>query len=650
MSAVQPFPSLSWGAGTDPDAPLNPGSDLYESAIRQMYKAAAAAEALGYDWYFAGIIWHQGEGNQSSTASAFQLMQDTIFNGFRERLGVSDLPIIAGSFIYEIVDPPLFNNAINRQVCIDVARRLPRTSFFYGPGPGYQMDTGTNFAHFNADGQRILARGAVDAYAIAINNVVGTRPSDPTVVQAAQIGTELHIWWTRPLCRVTDYDIQYAVGGGAWADLSKPAGPLVTANVDCGQRDLPAAQITDIVEDSSYQVRVRSRNENGISGWSETSAVTVSLPAQVTGLTVGAITQSTIAITAAPAARATSYIAEYSLDDAAWTVAASGLASPSYTYVGLNPLTTYYLRMAASNAAGNGLASSPSTTATTVIDILDDALSSGAKAAVFNYISVSRRVKESYTGNLIRVRRSSDNTQQDIPQTASKILDEAALLAFCGAGDGYIVTTYSQSGGADLAQANTANQPRIVSGGVINKVNGRPAADQTMDGLRVLENTTPGLYAAGKASVFAVLRATGGGAISMECGSAGSNPRYAPLAVGSSGNTLSRTITNDAGTAIETSNTSPQVAVNAGYHTVGVIDSGSSLVMRQDGSTTETKAYTRSGVFTIARKCIFGQHNGATFAGIQGHWSEIVEFTDTLSDADRNAIEANMAAWYSTDN
>jgi hypothetical protein len=66
----------------------------------------------------------------------------------------------------------------------------------------------------------------------------------------------------------------------------------------------------------------------------------------------------------------------------------------------------------------------------------------------------------------IRVRRSSDNTQQDIGFDAYGKLDTAALLSFVGTGTGYVTRWYDQSGnGRDMVQNGTANQGVIVNAG-----------------------------------------------------------------------------------------------------------------------------------------------------------------------------------------
>jgi hypothetical protein len=84
-----------------------------------------------------------------------------------------------------------------------------------------------------------------------------------------------------------------------------------------------------------------------------------------------------------------------------------------------------------------------------------------------------------YSGAAIRVRRSSDNTEQDINFVSSSPnaqIDTTALLSFVGAGDGFITTWYNQgSGASDSVQTTAANQPQIVLSGSVINVNGKPA-------------------------------------------------------------------------------------------------------------------------------------------------------------------------------
>lgn len=96
-----------------------------------------------------------------------------------------------------------------------------------------------------------------------------------------------------------------------------------------------------------------------------------------------------------------------------------------------------------------------------------------------------RKLRAGYGGNCIKVRRSSDNTTQDIG-FSSNVLDTASMLTFVGANNGFIETWYDQSGnGYDVTQATQANQPQIVASGAVLTQNSLPSAqfDGTNDGL-----------------------------------------------------------------------------------------------------------------------------------------------------------------------
>lgn len=96
--------------------------------------------------------------------------------------------------------------------------------------------------------------------------------------------------------------------------------------------------------------------------------------------------------------------------------------------------------------------------------------------------SVVRRMLASYAGSLLRVRRSSDNTETDIGYLANGNLDTAALLAFCGSGSGYATKIYDQSGlGRDFVQTSASAQRRIVNAGALDTQGGRPTLVTSSD-------------------------------------------------------------------------------------------------------------------------------------------------------------------------
>jgi hypothetical protein len=114
------------------------------------------------------------------------------------------------------------------------------------------------------------------------------------------------------------------------------------------------------------------------------------------------------------------------------------------------------------------LASSQQQAATLLLDIYP-----GASAAYS-----LRKLRTAYTGNAIRVRRSSDNTETDIGFNGSGAIDTTALLTFCGLSSGFISIWYDQSGNSENQIQNTAgNQPQIVANGSLILENTKPCTN-----------------------------------------------------------------------------------------------------------------------------------------------------------------------------
>ncbi len=87
-----------------------------------------------------------------------------------------------------------------------------------------------------------------------------------------------------------------------------------------------------------------------------------------------------------------------------------------------------------------------------------------------------RKLRTAYTGYAICVRRSSDNTSQDIGFRADGTLDTTALTSFVGVNSGYVSIWYDQSGNSkNAAQLTWAYQPLIVYNGTLQTNNGKPS-------------------------------------------------------------------------------------------------------------------------------------------------------------------------------
>lgn len=84
-----------------------------------------------------------------------------------------------------------------------------------------------------------------------------------------------------------------------------------------------------------------------------------------------------------------------------------------------------------------------------------------------------RHVSDSYSGVVVRVRRSSDNAEQDFTPTE---IEDGTLEAWVGAGNnGYVVKLHPQVGSIAAFQPIASDQPIIVSLGTLYRDGGLPA-------------------------------------------------------------------------------------------------------------------------------------------------------------------------------
>lgn len=101
-----------------------------------------------------------------------------------------------------------------------------------------------------------------------------------------------------------------------------------------------------------------------------------------------------------------------------------------------------------------------------------------------------RKLRSAYTGNCIRVRRSSDFAQLDIG-FSNNVLDTTTLSTFCGVFTGYVEIWYDQTGNGNNASAispNNPSNPVIYNIGTLITQNGKPTI--TFQGLGY-QLTTP---------------------------------------------------------------------------------------------------------------------------------------------------------------
>lgn len=156
-----------------------------------------------------------------------------------------------------------------------------------------------------------------------------------------------------------------------------------------------------------------------------------------------------------------------------------------------NPVTSYNsvgvfdVTLSATNTNGTN-----SLTKTNYITVIDGLLLNYVQGSQVGYSL--RKIDITYTGPCIRVRRDSDNVEQDISFVNGE-LDLASLSAFCGTDNGFVVYWYDQSGnGNDLFNLTFAEQPQIYSIGLPILENGKPCMvfDGSNDTMNMLTAVT----------------------------------------------------------------------------------------------------------------------------------------------------------------
>ena len=251
-----------------------------------------------------------------------------------------------------------------------------------------------------------------------------------------------------------------------------------------------------------------------------------------------------------------------------------------------------------------------------------------------------RKVRTAYAGPAIRVRRSSDNAEQDIGFVRNGLeLDTSALLTFVGAGNGFVTTWYDQSGsGLNATQATAGSQPMIVSAGTLETINNRPAIHFAAQTLATISSATWPSGAANR-TLNAVYK-------------------FSNLA-----NTYQSLVhwgTNSSGTASRLYKSGSELgffgnvhSVYGAYgldtttvHTLTATHNAGTVNVFSDGTLSNTGAVTLNT--TANTPLQLGRYDGThTYFG---HLAEVLIYSSALSDANRATIERNQLEYFAPEN
>jgi hypothetical protein len=248
-----------------------------------------------------------------------------------------------------------------------------------------------------------------------------------------------------------------------------------------------------------------------------------------------------------------------------------------------------------------------------------------------------RKLKTAYTGSVLRVRRSNDNAEQDIGFVGNE-LDTTSLLSFVGANNGFVTTWYDQSGNARHAtQSTAANQPTIVSGGVLNTNNGKPSI--ALDGINDFLNCSIFSATEQNINVFAV--AKGGSSTAF------SKSSILGTADGFIFNLRSTSqVRNTGGTAILIPSTGASDVLGVYSFILG--QSGATLPYSVflNGVLNSSASPAGTGHSTNYPTYIGRGDGGAGTTTSNASIAELIVLTTAITDTDRQTIERNQGAYY----
>ena len=250
-----------------------------------------------------------------------------------------------------------------------------------------------------------------------------------------------------------------------------------------------------------------------------------------------------------------------------------------------------------------------------------------APAAMYS----TRKLVSTYAGSAIRVRRSSDNTEQNIGFVGNA-LDTASLVTFVGANSGYITKWYDQSGnGADAVQETQGNQPRIRNAGTTD-----------------IKNTLPSIYFSGTSGVNLATASSAISTLSQVIAVQSPESGTASLAgiwglVGSDFGLrfLSSTNYNAPGTSADFAYGSDGYIRNNG--TQYTYPSGATA---SQGTLSTVAAAIGSGSTNFSAGLAIGGYVSSLY--MKGYISELIAYSSTQSTTDTAAIEAFMKTYFAT--
>ena len=248
-----------------------------------------------------------------------------------------------------------------------------------------------------------------------------------------------------------------------------------------------------------------------------------------------------------------------------------------------------------------------------------------------------RQLRRSVFPYAIRVRRSSDSTEQDIGFNSNGELDTNALLDFADGGDAWVSVWYDQSSnGNDAVQDTPSAQPQIVSSGSVITQNGKPTLN--FDGTDTFNVGSSDLYGQTRLDAYCYMYGTDNVHIMFSQAASGSNYSYAvhddspsKILASAYADASSKIYVNGSDINV-IEGTTTRDDLHTAIITNGAANSNGAIIVHEDVQTTswtDFKISAYANVWTYT-----------------GKMSEILLYNSDQS-AKRTAIESNINDFYS---
>lgn len=237
-----------------------------------------------------------------------------------------------------------------------------------------------------------------------------------------------------------------------------------------------------------------------------------------------------------------------------------------------------------------------------------------------------RKLRTAYTGAAIRVRRSSDNTETDIGFNGGGGLDTTALTTFVGAGNGFVIIWYDQSGNG--RNATQVGQPKIISSSVLYTINSKAAINFDTEYFDV-----PAFSLVSDVSYFMVQKRKFGSQQGLNIGN--SNGFGALFSQWNDGNIYFQRVTNSGGFYVGSSDTSTNYQLLEAYSVSTAMTMYKNAVQYPN---------TLSGTFSNTTTT-FNNIGRSSGYNSQALGQEIIVYTSNQT-SNRTGIESNINSFY----